>query len=172
MTEHTIRRMKPTDRSALEALLDEAMGRGFWDPAHDLEGIVLVAEADDRVAGVATASIETDVPPSVAGPVGQVRLVAVDPSARGRGIATRLVAETSALCESLGAKSLLAYAWVHCPEGVAPLAGALTRDGYVLDRRIEGFYAASGTDACPACGELPCVCPADVYRRDVRGERD
>jgi hypothetical protein len=26
-------------------------------------------------------------------------------------------------------------------------------------------------DPCPACGQSPCVCPADVYRRGVGGDR-
>ena len=99
--------------------------------------------------------------------MGHVRIVAVDPSARRHGVATRLVSEVSELCEAGGAKGLLAYAWVHGRGGIAPLSGALARAGYALDHRIEDFYGGAVADSCPACGQSPCLCPADIYRRRV-----
>jgi len=167
MPELSTRRMEQADRPAIQALLDEAIGRGFWEPSRDLDDIVIVAVEDGRLVGMASASVEPD--PVEA--IGVVRLVAVDPSSRGRGVATRLVSEISAICEAHGARGLLAYAWVHGPGGVAPLSGALVRTGYAFDRRIEDFYGGAVADPCPACRQSPCVCPADVYRRGVRGVR-
>ena len=163
------RRMEPADRPAIEALLNQEIGSGFWDPSRDLDDIVVIAVEDGRLIGIASASLELDSLEPTAGPVGHVRIVAVDPSARRNGVATRLVSEVTAICEGRGARSLCAYAWVHGQGGIAPLSGALERTGYSLERRIEGFYAGAVVEPCPACGRSPCVCPADVYRRGVSG---
>jgi len=161
------RPLKPTDRPAIESLLNEALGRGFWNPSRDLDDIVVVALAAGALVGVASASIESDSAQSIGDSVGHVRLVAVHPAARRHGVATRLVREVSAVCEARGALSLLAYAWVHGPGGAAPLSGALEINGYQFDRRVEGFYGGAVADPCPACAKAPCVCPADVYLREV-----
>lgn len=165
MPESSTRLMEPADRPAIETLLNEAIGRGFWDPSRDLDDIVLVAVEDGRLVGVASASVETDPAEAAGEPTGIVRLVAVDASSRRHGVATRLVSEVSAICVAHGARSLLAYAWVHGPGGIAPLSGALARAGYSLDRRIEDFYGGTVAPPCPACGQSPCVCAADIYRR-------
>jgi GNAT superfamily N-acetyltransferase len=163
-----LRRLSKEDRPAVDHLLDEALGRGFWDPSRDLDDIVVVAVEHGRLVGVGSASIEADAKPSE-GSVGHLRLVAVVDSARRHGVATSLVSELSTLCETRGAETLVAYAWVHGQDGIAPLAGVLERAGYRFDRRIEHFYRAAVADPCPACGQAPCVCPADLYRRDVGG---
>ena len=171
MPELSTRQMEPADRPAIEALLNEAIGRGFWDPSRALDDIVIVAVEDGRLVGMASASVESDPAQAAGEPAGVVRLVAVDPSSRRHGVATRLVSEVSAICEAHGARGLLAYAWVHGPGGIAPLSGALARTGFAFDRRIEDFYGGTVADPCPACGQSPCVCPADVYRRGVGGDR-
>lgn len=161
------RSLEPADRPSIETLLDMAIGRGFWDPARDLDDIVVVALEDGVIIGVASATVESDSAETACSPVGHVRLVAVAPAARHRGVATRLVSEVSTVCEARGARSLLAYAWVHGPGGTAPLSGALESNGYHFEERLEGFYGGALADPCPACAETPCVCPADVYWRGV-----
>ena len=158
MHEVLIRPMELADRSQVEPLLDEAIGRGFWDPSADLGGIVLVATARETIVGVASADVEP--------PEGHVRLVAVDSASRRRGIATQLVTEIVGLCEARGATVLIAYAWVHADCGVAPLTAALTNAGFVFERRIDDFYGGAVSSECPACGQSPCTCPTDLYRRE------
>lgn len=169
-----LRPMSTADASVVEQLLDSAIGEGFWDPATDLDGIARVAVLEDRVVGVGTASLDPEPSddPLAQAAVGHVRLVAVAPLARGRGVATLLVSELVAECEALGAASTVAYAWVHGPAGVAPLAGALARNGFVRQRRIADFYAGANTAICPACATTPCMCPADLYVRTTPDRKD
>ncbi len=171
MAELRTRRMQPEDRPGVDSLLDATLGRGFWDPSGDLDDIVLVAVEREQLIGVASASVEMEPSGESGTAIGHVRLVAVAPIARGRGVATRLVSEVSQSCETRGATRLVAYAWVHGRGGIAPLSGSLERAGYARERRIEGFYAGTVADPCPACGKSPCECPADLYRRDVVGVR-
>lgn len=168
MTDLSTRKMASADRPDVEALLDDSIGRGFWDPTRDLDDIVLVGTKDGRLVGVASARVGSD-PAATEPPVGHLRLVAVAPSARRHGVATRLVAEVTEVCRSYGARDLIAYAWVHGPGGIAPLAGALERVGYVFDRRIENFYGGAVAAPCPACRRSPCICAADLYRLDAHG---
>ena len=168
MTDLSTRKMASADRPDVEALLDDSIGRGFWDPTRDLDDIVLVGTKDGRLVGVASARVGSD-PAATEPPVGHLRLVAVAPSARRHGVATRLVAEVTEVCRSYGARDLIAYAWVHGPGGIAPLAGALERVGYVFDRRIENFYGGAVAAPCPACRRSPCICAADLYRLDADG---
>lgn len=164
MARHSIRPMVADDRPAIEALLDDAVGRGYWDPHHDLDDIVVVAADGGHLVGVATGDVSSDASGPDGTPTGAVRLVAVDERARRGGIATRLVAEVTTLCMERGAAEIIAYAWVHGPDGIAPLSEALRRSGYVFERRIEGFYgSAPASETCPACLQSPCVCPADLY---------
>lgn len=171
MSKVSTRRMVGTDRTAVTHLLDDAMGRGFWNPSSDLEDIVIVALEGRHLIGVAVARVELDTAGANGALVGEVRLVAVAESARRRGIGTRLVREATAACEQHGATELIAYAWVHGPGGLAPLAQALKRAGYARERRIDDFYGGVASCACPACAQSPCVCPADVYRLTLSGDR-
>jgi GNAT superfamily N-acetyltransferase len=157
----------------ISALLDATIGRGFWDHRDLDSGLVLVAETDGTVVGVGTASLDdSDETGTLAyGRVGHVRIVAVDPEARSRGIATALIGELVVWCESHGANGLLAYAWVYGRDGVAPLATALERAGFTRAVRIENFYAGATTAPCPACKQSPCECPADVYTRSASSIR-
>lgn len=157
------------DLQDVALLLDASMGRGFWDLDTACEGSRRVATLDERLVGVASACLDARSPDVIElpGPVGIVRLVAVDPAARRRGVATRLVTEVCRECEHLGATSLLAFAWVYAPVGIAPLGGVLERLGFSRARRIEEFYATATAAECPACGVSPCVCPADIYTKTV-----
>lgn len=162
------RPMTGRDRGPAAALLDSAVGRGYWslDPGND--GSHRVAERDGALAGVASGCLadRIDEAPGLAPPVGLVRLVAVEPSCRRLGIATRLVREVIDDCLRLGAADLASYAWVHGRTGTAPLAGVLERLGFRKVRRIEHFYAGGGDGGpCPGCGHSPCDCPADLYVR-------
>ena len=129
--------------------------------------VALVAEADGVPIGVGTTALDQ----VDGGTAGHIRLIAVDPSWRRRGVATALVHELIDRCEALGATSHLTYAWVHGPDGKAPMAGVLTRTGFRLSRRIEGFYSGIASAPCPACGQSPCLCPADLYLREVTRAR-
>ena len=155
------------DLAVVHELLDACMGRGYWDLDLRRAGSHRIATVDDRIVGIASASIVDAMrdAPQVCGPIGLVRLVAVDPHFRGRGIATRLVGEVCAECERKGAKSLAAFAWVHARTDTAPLAGILKQLGFTNERRIEGFYASLPAVDCPGCGTSPCVCAADLYVR-------
>lgn len=156
-----VRELGDSDVSAVVPLLDEALGAGFWDVRDLAREVALVAVSDDAPVGVAAAGLERE-----GGRVaGHVRLVAVDPACRRRGVATSLVRELVDRCERLGATEHFAYAWVHGPEGVAPLAGVLGATGFVLSHRIEAFYSGLAAGPCPACGHSPCRCPADLYVR-------
>jgi GNAT superfamily N-acetyltransferase len=167
--DYRIREFAESDRDQAVALLDAALGAGFWDPKSDFDYVGLVAILDGRLVGILTARLEASYSAEAGqlAPVGHIRLVAVDASARHRGIATALVKRVSEVLESEGAGSLLAYAWVHDPLDIAPLAGALLSAGFTFERRIEGFYAGFRSPRCPACGKSPCACPADVFRRVI-----
>lgn len=162
-----VRELSAPDLPAIAPLLDAALGGGFWD-ADDLGcEITLVAVADDVPIGVGIAGLDqTD-----HGLVGHMRLVAVDPAWRRRGVATALVRELVSHCEALGVASHLTYAWVHSPDGTAPLARALEKAGFSLSHRIEGFYSGIAGASCPVCGQSPCVCPADLYLRGLTSAR-
>jgi GNAT superfamily N-acetyltransferase len=148
-------------------MLDAALGAGFWDSGDLGCEVTLVAEADGAPIGVGTAGLDrTD-----ERMVGHMRLVAVDPAWRRRGVATALVRELVGRCEALGVASHLTYAWVHGPDGAVPMAGVLEETGFCLSHRIEGFYSGVVGAACPACSQSPCVCPADLYLRKVTSAR-
>ncbi len=162
-----IRGLSAPDLPVVSPLLDATLGSGFWD-ARDLAcEVTLVADADGTPIGVGTAGLDrTD-----DGPVGHIRIVAVDPAWRRRGVATALVRELVGRCEGLGATSHLTYAWVHGPDGAAPLARVLVAAGFSLSHRVEGFYSDTMSASCPACSQSPCVCPADLYLREVTPAR-
>ncbi len=162
-----IRELSAPDLPTISPLLDAALGSGFWDAGDLVCEVTLVAEADGGPIGAGTASLDrTD-----DGMVGHVRLVAVDPAWRRRGVATALVRELVGRCEALGVTSHLTYAWVHGVDGVAPLARVLVEAGFSLSHRIEGFYSGIVGASCPACGQSPCVCPADLYLREATSAR-
>lgn len=162
-----IRELSARDLPAISPLLDAALGTGFWDAGDLVCEVTLVAEADGAPIGVGTAGLD----PTDDGMVGHMRLVAVDPAWRRRGVATALVRELVGRCEALGATSHLTYAWIHGADGAAPMAGVLVEAGFSLSRRIEGFYSGILGASCPACGQSPCVCPADLYLREVTSAR-
>jgi GNAT superfamily N-acetyltransferase len=162
-----IRELSAPDLPVITPLLDAALGAGFWD-ARDLGcDVTLVAEADGAPIGVGSAGLDR----THDGMVGHIRLVAVDPAWRRRGVATALVRELVDRCEAHGVTSHLTYAWVHGADGTAPMAGVLGEVGFSLSDRIEGFYSGVVGASCPACGQSPCVCPADLYLREATPAR-
>lgn len=165
-----IRPMTDADLASVTTLLDAAVGAGFWDLGED-GSCRLVATAGGGVVGVGVGAIDEREfgELGLAAPVGVVRLVGVDGASRGHGIGTALVEAVCADCAERGATALLACAWVHGPTLEVPLAGVLERLGFRLVRRVPDFYAAFPTTVpCPACGQLPCLCSADLYVKAIR----
>jgi len=162
-----IRDLSTVDLHAIRALLDAVLGTGFWDAGDLACEVALVAEADGAPIGVGTAGLDR----TGDGTVGHIRLVAVDPAWRRRGVATTLVRQLVGRCEALGVTSHLTYAWVHGADGTAPMAGVLAESGFSLSHRAEGFYSGVVGASCPACGQSPCVCPADLYLREAAPAR-
>lgn len=162
------RALAPSDIESVAPLLDDSLGRGYWDLDVSQLGSHRAAVAFGAIVGVASAALVDALPgaPEYSAPIGLIRIVAVDSAFRGRGIATSLVREVDEGCEANGASIVAAYAWVHASTGRAPLAGVLARAGFVRARRLEGFYASAAADECRGCGRAPCVCPADLYVRD------
>ncbi|PKQ37762.1 MAG: hypothetical protein CVT59_05695 [Actinobacteria bacterium HGW-Actinobacteria-1] len=163
----TTRPLTEQDLPRVAELLDSTLGAGFWDLDVQQSGSHRAAVADGIIVGVASAVIAeaTGELAGLAAPVGLVRIAAVAEDARGCGVATRLVREVCDACAAAGAADLAAFAWVHGPEGSAPLAGVLRRLGFTRARRLVDFYSSSGMQCCPACGQVPCACPADLYVR-------
>jgi GNAT superfamily N-acetyltransferase len=162
-----VRELGAPDFPVLAPLLDAALGSGFWD-ADDLGcEVTLVAYADGAPIGVGIAGLDR----TEDGLVGHVHIVAVDSAWRRRGVATALVRELVSRSEALGVASHLTYAWVYGPDGTAPLAHVLEEAGFSLSHRIEGFYSGVVGVSCPACGQSPCVCPADLYLRGLTSAR-
>lgn len=172
-TQFETRALEECDVKEVVAILDAAFGLGHSDLAARRFDSERVAVADGHVVGVVLASIAPEAPDGVdlPGPVCTVRMVAVDPSSRGLGIASRLVGEVCDDCGCRGALGFLAYAWVHATTGDVPLGGVLRSLGFVRARRIAGFYSETPWHDCPGCGQAPCVCPADVYVRTVEEGR-
>lgn len=162
-----IRELGAPDLPVIAPLLDAALGAGFWDVGDLTCEVALVAEADGVPIGVGTASLDQ----ADGGTVGHIRLIAVDPAWRRRGVATALVGELIGRCEALGVTSHLTYAWVHGPHGMAPMASVLVGAGFALSHRVEGFYSGAVGAPCPACGQSPCVCPGDLYLRQADSAR-
>lgn len=169
MMDVTTRPLTEQDLPNVAELLDSTLGVGFWDLDVRQPGSHRAAVIDGAIVGVASAVIAeaTGELAELRAPVGLVRIAAVAEDARGRGVATRLVREVCEGCAAAGAADHAAFAWVHGPEGSAPLAGVLGGLGFVRARRLVDFYSSSGTQRCPACGQVPCACPADLF---VRGD--
>lgn len=159
------RAMATADQPAVGRLLDVSLGEGFWDLDLNRPGSHRVASRKDDVVGVVSAVLvkEIGVSAQLEGPIGLVRLAAVDPSARRAGIATRLISEVCDECAQQGARSFAAFAWVHADTGIALLAGALESLGFRFDRRMEHFFAEAAGAPCPQCACAPCICAADLY---------
>jgi [ribosomal protein S18]-alanine N-acetyltransferase len=121
----TVRPADADDVPAIAALERDCLGADAWSEALVAEGVrgnlptvaYLVAEADGRVAGHATAS--------VAGDIAELQRIAVDPACRRHGLASALLDAVVERARAGGADRLLL-------EVREDNAGALT------------FYAARG----------------------------
>jgi GNAT superfamily N-acetyltransferase len=168
-----IRSLRDADRPSAAALLDDAVGAGFWRFAHGPGALSLVAVDGAVVTGIVIARLEPgdapDARTALAGfaPPGEgelvlhVRQLAVAPAARRRGLASRLLTRAEAEAVPLGARTAFAFGWLPAgrpePDAV-PFYGAA---GYAAQADIADFYAADSiaTGAtCPYCGEPPCRC--------------
>jgi ribosomal protein S18 acetylase RimI-like enzyme len=162
------RALEGRDLEDVGRLLDAALGRGAWELDPGSPGSHRVAVTEGRVIGAVSACVTASVAgvEALPAPVGTLRLIAVDPAFRGRGVAMRLTGEACRECEQRGAATLLAYAWIHAATGAAPGAHVLQRLGFVRRGRIDGFFGALAlAEPCPGCGSAPCLCAVDVYVR-------
>jgi GNAT superfamily N-acetyltransferase len=168
-----IRRLLDTDRPAAAALLDDAVGAGFWRFADGAGALSLVAVADEVPAGIVITCLEPDDDPDVRTALAgfrapaegelvlHVRQLAVAPEARRLGLASQLLARAETEAVALGARVAFAFGWLPAgrpePDAVPFYAAA----GYTARPDIADFYAegsvASGAD-CPYCGAPPCRC--------------
>jgi GNAT superfamily N-acetyltransferase len=155
----------PSDLSAVSKLFDASLGPGFWSLGGGSHEYSRVATVDGALIGAAVATLidRLDEAPDLGGPIGLVRLVAVNETARRQGAATMLVGSLSQICLDAGASALASFAWVHGDSGVCALSGVLANLGFERLRRLEAFYAGEGDTPCPACRRAPCVCSADLY---------
>ena len=157
----------PSDLSAVSTLFDASLGSGFWSLDGGSREYCRVAKTDGVLIGAAVATLidRLDGAADLRGPIGLVRLVAVQETARRQGTATLLVGSLSQICLDAGASALASFAWVRGDSGVCALSGVLANLGFERLRRLEAFYAGEGDTPCPACRCAPCACSADLYAR-------
>lgn len=92
---YTTRPLGASDLGEAGELLDSTLGRGFWSLDVEQLGSHRIALLDGAIVGVASASILDVQPdaPELESPVALIRLVAVAPTDRGQGVASRLTRE-------------------------------------------------------------------------------
>lgn len=187
-TDFLIRVMTDDDIPSVMALFDDALGEGYINPAElsefgskhghtafvatDLRGIVLgVATGlidpnvggalygvpDDQVDAVLTLAPRVE-----ANPVGVLKSVAVDRTARGRGVGHAVsLAVTSALRYTV--PHIISIGWAT--ESGCHIGPTLTRMGYTDHGQIENFWWEDSVKqgySCPTCGH-PCRCAARIF---------
>jgi GNAT superfamily N-acetyltransferase len=175
-----IRPLLDADRPAVSRLLDETVGVGFWRFTDGVGALSFVAVSGEDVAGVVLACLEPaddpDVRTALGGSAGSpaevgqlvlhVRQLAVAPTARRTGLASRLLAraETEALAN--GARAAFAFGWLPFGRPEPDAVPFYEACGYQAGPDILDFYAqgsvATGA-ACPYCGDPPCRCAARPF---------
>ena len=179
-----LRPLLDTDRPAAAALLDDAVGAGFWRFAEGAGAISLVAVTGQGVAGIVIACLEpgddpdaraalagsTAAPSEAGGPVLHIRQLAVAREARRAGLASRLLAHAETEALALGAEVAFAFGWLPAgrpePDAVPFYAAA----GYTAGPDIADFYAESSVATgavCPFCGDPPCHCAVRPFVKDL-----
>lgn len=183
----------PLDGRDLDGAL-AVMGSGLGDEyvsaeelesyAGDADKTALVAKDGQVVAGAATARIFNgaddfldSLPQDMAEPlraclpglesnrVGLIKSVAVHRSMQGRGIATRLVRESTERLWSLGATVIVSIGWTD-DEG-CHIQGVFESQRFMACADIPDFWLHDSTDkgySCPTCGS-PCRCTARIFTK-------
>ena len=170
-----IRPLLASDRPAAAALLNDAVGAGFWRFADGAGALSFVAASGEGVAGVVITCLEPaddpDVRTALAGratthaeaeaPVLHIRQLAVAPAARRGGLASRLLARAEAEALARGATAAFAFGWLPAGRPEPDAVPFYEAAGYVAGPDIADFYAEASVATgalCPYCGEPPCRC--------------
>jgi len=134
----TVRRAEPAEADLVGALTERVYRTGSDDYATVLrdgrsrvrDGIVLVALADGAIAGTVTLALPgTPLAHLSRADEAEVRMLAVDEAARGRGIADRLMAT----CETLARNEGLAAVILCTETGMQAAQRLYERRGYLRD---------------------------------------
>ena len=184
-----MRPLESKDLDEVAALVDEAVGAGYFQPADVDLRLSFVAFAGGRLAGTAVGSLQAAsstawMPGALqaavqslvaqteavvrrpATPLLHVRELAVAPPERRRGIGAALLEAVEVAGRDAGARAAFALAWIPTAPDRPTSAGLFRRLGW-RDLGIEpDFYAAAGA-VCPVCGPPPCRCAARVFFKDL-----
>lgn len=176
---------KPQDRSAIVAIADMELGRGYLQTQMLTQpgSLVHVARQQDRVIGFVLAEYcaidvfkqryaqlteRIDQTTMQAGRIGVVRTLAVMDRHQGHGVGSRLLAVGCELLQDHGVTCIVMPGW-HSRHGtnIRPLAdkadfhsaGTLERYWYEASLR-NGF-------TCPVCGPPPCECGVTLFVKRI-----
>lgn len=174
-----IRPLLETDKPDAAAVLDDAVGAGFWRFAEGAGARSFVAVVAERPAGIVITCLEPgddpDVRAAFAGsaaapaagePVMHVRQLAVASAARRAGLASRLLARAESEALALGAEVSFAFGWLPAGRPEPDAVPFYAKAGYAAGPDIAGFYAEGSVATgalCPYCGEPPCRCAARPF---------
>lgn len=141
--------------------------------ALDADASVLgVVQVDGASAGSTIGERLREVAPEVLGGV-EISSIVVQPSARRRGVARRLVEAAEAAIRARGRTFAWAAAWVY-EDGTSPGSEMFTALGYELRGHIDLYWFQEGASVgpgepgaiCPDCG-APCRCTAAIFVKDL-----
>jgi GNAT superfamily N-acetyltransferase len=170
-----IRPLLTSDRPAAGRLLDDAVGTGFWSFGEGPGDLSFVAIVETDVAGVVLARLALADEPdarTALGPLAarlaaagdgvlHVHELAVAPTARRGGLASRLLTRAEAEAMALGARAAFAFGWLPAGRPEPDAVPFYEAAGYLAGPDIADFFAegsiASGAH-CPYCGDPPCRC--------------
>ena len=180
------RQLRDADRPAATILLDDVVGRGFWDLA-DAEGeLSFVAVTGKRLAGVLLARLAPAGDPdarlaleSMTAQVGtgrdpllHVRELAVSPLARRGGAASHLLARAEADAYARGARGAFAFGWLPAGRPEPESVPFYEAHGYTPGVDVAGFFAQNSLESgarCPYCGAPPCRCAVRPFVKRLTG---
>jgi ribosomal protein S18 acetylase RimI-like enzyme len=181
-----IRRFAPADRDAVVRLIDASVGEGFLDASLLASGLCFVAEANGVPSGAVVTTMRdpawgTSLPPALRAAVSylpepacrllHIAELAVDPDARGQGLATRLVQAAEEAGRGDGAGAAVAVAWLPADPDRPTSEGVFRRRAFADLGVIADFYREISLAAgahCPACGPPPCRCSVRLFLKDLR----
>ena len=95
-----------------------------------------------------------------------VRQLAVAPTARRAGLASRLLARAEAEALARGAAAAFAFGWLPAGRPEPDAVPFYEASGYEAGPDLADFYAEGSVATgalCPYCGEPPCRCAARPF---------